>query len=106
MDGYVFGKSIFYFFQRFECCTTLIFKELLYNKKSNFTSISKSVLTYINITVTNISNNVIKQCYGIIKTFKILVIVEKKQFSRTNILISDRSVTLNKQTLFDSRIYL
>ena len=36
MDDYVFDKSIFYFIQRFECYTTLIVKELLYNKKSNF----------------------------------------------------------------------
>ena len=36
-----------------------------------------------------------------IKTFKVLVIVKKKQFSRTNILIYDRSVTFNKQAFFD-----
>ena len=36
LDDYVFDKSIFYFIQRFECYTTLIVKELLYNKKSNF----------------------------------------------------------------------
>ena len=47
-------------------------------KNQIFTSISKSVVTYINITVTNISNNIIKQYYGIIKTFKVLVIVAKK----------------------------
>ena len=34
-----------------------------------------------------ISNNIIKQYYCIIKAFKVLVIVQKKQFSRTNILI-------------------
>ena len=56
-------------------------------KNQIFTSISKNVVTYINITVTNISNNIIKQYSGIIKTFKVVVIVEKKQFSRTNILI-------------------
>ena len=33
--------------------------------------------------------------------FKFLVIVKKKQFSRTNILISDTSITLNKQAFFD-----
>ena len=38
--------------QRFDCYTTLIVKELLGNKKINiFTSISKSVVTYITITV-------------------------------------------------------
>ena len=56
-------------------------------KNQIFTSISKSVVTYRNITVINISNNIIKQYYGIIKTFKALVIDKKKQFSRTNILI-------------------
>ena len=86
--------------QRFECYTTLIVKELLYNYKF-FTSISKSVVTYITITVNNISNNTIKQYYGIIKTFKVLVIVKKEQFSRTNILIYDRSITLNEQAFFD-----
>ena len=66
----------FIIFQRFECYTTIIVKELLYNNKINFfTSISKSVIT---ITVTNISNNIIKQNCGIIKTFKILVLVKKK----------------------------
>ena len=86
MDDYVFDKSIFYFFQRFACYTAVTVKELLFNKKSNFTSISKSVVTYINITVTNMSDNVLKQCYGIIKTFKVLVIVKKKKISRTNTL--------------------
>ena len=101
MDDYVFDKSIFCFIQRFEFYTTLIVKELLYNKNQFFTSISKSVVTYINITVTNISNNIIKQYYGMIKMFKVLVIVRKKQFSRTNIFIQDRSIMLNKQAFFD-----
>ena len=87
MDDYFFDKSIFYFIQRFECYTAVIVKELLYNKKSNFYFYFKSVVTYINITVTNISNNIIKRYYGIIKTLKVLVIIKKKQFSRTNILI-------------------
>ena len=51
-----------------------------------FTSIS-SVVTSIPITVTNISNSIIKQYYDIIKMFKVLVIVKKKQFSITSILI-------------------
>ena len=56
--------------------------------KVNFvTSISKSVVIYITITVTNIPNNIIKQYYGTIETFKVLVIAKKKQLSRTNILI-------------------
>ena len=78
----------FFIFERFEFYTTLIVKDLLYNSKINFfTSILQSVVTYITIVVTNISSNIIKQYYGIIKTFKVLVIVKKKQFSRTNILI-------------------
>ena len=71
------------------------------NKIKFFTSISESVVTCINVAVTNISNNIIEHYYGIIKTFKVLVIVKKEQFSRTNILILDRSVTFNKQTFFD-----
>ena len=70
-------------------------------KNQILTCISKSVVTYINITVTNISNNIIKQYYGIIKTLKVLVIVKKKQFSRTNSFIYVRSITLNKQAFFD-----
>ena len=45
------------------------------------------LVTYINITETKISNYIIKQYYGLIKTFKVLVIVKKKQFSGTNILL-------------------
>ena len=83
-----FSTNSYFIFQLFEYHTTLIVKKLLYNKKSIFfTSISKSVVIYITITVTNIPNNIIKQYYGIIKAFKVLVFVKKKQFSRTNILI-------------------
>ena len=54
----------------------MIVKELICNNKIKlFTSISESVIT---ITVTNIPNNIIKQNYGTIKTFKVLVIVKKK----------------------------
>ena len=48
-----------------------------------------------------ISNNITKQYYGIIKTFKVLIIVIRKQFSQANILIQNRSITLNRQTFFD-----
>ena len=82
MDDYFFDKSIFYFIQRFECYTTLIVKRLLYNKKSSFYFYFKKCGN-----VTNTSNNIIKQYYGIIKTFKVLVIVKKKEFNRINILI-------------------
>ena len=82
MDDYVFGKSIFFIsFQRFECYTTFIVKELLYvNKIKFFTSISKSKKCR---KLHNFDRNQhiklhIKQYYGIIKTFKVLVIVEKE----------------------------
>ena len=102
MDDYVFDKSIFHFiFQHFESYTILIVKEMLYNKNQSSTSISENVVTYINITVTNISNNMLKQYYGMIKTSKVLVIVEKKQFIKTNSLIQNRSITLTKQAFFD-----
>ena len=84
-----FSTNPYFIFQRFKCYTTFIVKELLQNKKPNFfTSISKTFITYITKTITNISNNnTIKQYYDIIKLFKVLVIVKKKQFSKTNILI-------------------
>ena len=51
--------------------------------------------------MTGISNNITKQYYGIIKTFKVLIIVTRKQFSQANILIQNKSITLNRQTFFD-----
>ena len=89
MDDYVFEKSIFYFIQRFVCYTTLIVKELHYNKKSYFYFYFKK---YRNLHKYNRNQhikyqNIIKQCYGIIKKFKVLVILKKKQFSRTNTFI-------------------
>ena len=98
----VFDKSIFYLFSDVlsviphslsRNCFTLI--------KSNFLLISKGVITYITLTGTIISNNIIKKYHGIIKTFKVLVIVKRKQFSRINILIQNRSITLNKQLFFE-----
>ena len=83
-----FSTNPYFIFQRFKCYTTFIVKELLQNKKPNFfTSISKIFITYITKTITNISNNTIKQYYYIIKLFEVLVIVKNKQFSKTNILI-------------------
>ena len=52
-----------------------------------FTSHSKNVITYITLTVINMLNNKTKQYYCITEMFKALVIVKKKKFSRTNILI-------------------
>ena len=87
MDDYVFDKSISYFIQRFERYTSFIVKELLNNKNQFLTSISKTFKTNINLIVTNISNNIIKQCRGIMKPFEVLVIIKKKQFSRLNFVI-------------------
>ena len=83
-----FSTNPYFIFQHFKCYTTFIVKELLQNKKPNFfTSISKIFITYITKTITNISNNTIKQYYDIIKLFEVLVIAKNKQFSKTNILI-------------------
>ena len=83
-----FSTNPYFIFQHFKCYTTFIVKELLQNKKPNFfTSISKIFITYITKTITNISNNTIKQYYDKIKLFEVLVIAKNKQFSKTNILI-------------------
>ena len=108
MDDYVFDKSTFFIiFQRFECYATLIVKELLcINKIEFFTSLSKSAVTHITLIVTNVSNNIIKQYYGVIKTFKVLVFVKKKQFSRTNILFrTGLSCLISKLSLIQGYIY-
>ena len=109
-----FSKNpYFVIFQRFECYTTLIVKELLYNNKIKFfTSTSKSVVTYLTIAVTNISNHIIKQHYGIKKSFKVLVIVKKKQlrlatgipnYKLANFLVPKlSSITFNDFTVRDS----
>ena len=83
-----FSTNQHFIFQRFECYTTLIVQELPYNKKSQIIYFYFiKCRTYITITVTNISSNIMKQYYDIIKLFKVLVIIKKKQFSRTNIRI-------------------
>ena len=82
----ILPNPYFFYFPTFRVLYYTHCQGTAYNKKF-FTSISKSVVTYITITVTNISNNTIKQYYGTIKTFKVLVIAKKQQFSRTNILI-------------------
>ena len=40
-----------------------------------FTAISKNAVAYITLIETNISNNIIKQCYDIMKTLKVLITV-------------------------------
>ena len=49
-----------------------------------FTSISKIVLTYITIAVANISNNIIKQYYGIIKNVQSSSYCQKEKRKRMN----------------------
>ena len=101
-------NSYFIILQRFESYITLIVKELLYiNKIKLFTSISNSVVTYITLTVTNISNNIIKQYYGITKMFKVLVIVKKKYILAELIFLfrTGLSCLISKLSLI-SRIYL
>ena len=93
--------------QLFECYTTLIVKELPCNKKiKSFTSISKTFITYITITVANISNNIIKPYYGIIKLFQVLIIVKKKK-SLAELLFSFGAVLsrLIRKLSLISRIY-
>ena len=70
-----------------------------------FTATSKSVITEITFTVTDISNK-IKQYYDIIKTFKVLIIFEKKQFSTTNILIQNKSCNISMQQWAQMELFL
>ena len=80
--------TIFYYFPTFRVLYYAHRQGTAYSDKIKFfPSISKSVITYITIAATNISNNIIKQYHGIIKALKVLVIVKKKQFRRTNVLI-------------------
>ena len=108
----VFHKPIFYLFYFISNMSSVILHSQSRNcfiliKSFFYATKSKSVVTYMTLIITNISNNIIKQYYGIIKAFKLLVIVKKKQFSRTNILIQDRSIMLNKQSFFDlSNIFM
>ena len=86
-----FPQIHFYLSSNVSSAATFIVKVVLYfNNFFFFTPISKSVITYITLTQTCILNNIIKQHYGTAKTRKnkkILVIIKKKQFNRTNILI-------------------
>ena len=91
-------------FSNVSSVTALIANDLRYiDKIQFFTAISKSILTYITLTVDNISKYqiTIKQYCHMIKTSKVLIFIKKKQPSRINILISNRSITLNEQDFFD-----
>ena len=94
IDGYVFNTPTFPVL-----VTKLIIKELFCNTIHVFNTISKTFMRQI--AATNMWNNIIKQYYGIIETIKVLVIVKNKQFSRTNILIQNVSITSNEQVFFD-----
>ena len=50
---------------------------MLYYTKCQGISFSKKVITYINLTVSNVPNDIIKQYYSIIKAIKVLVIAKK-----------------------------
>ena len=70
MNDYVFGNSIFYYFPTVRVLYYTHGQGTALQQKIKFlNTISKSVVTYITITVTNISNNIIKQYYGTIKKF-------------------------------------
>ena len=88
------ANPYFIYFSTFRVFTLTI-KELIYINKINFFyfyfkkyhnlhNFNRNL--YIIRNIIEITN-IIKQHYGIIKTFKVLVFVKKKQFSRTNILI-------------------
>ena len=108
IDDYIFDKSIFYLFSN---VLSVIMHSLSRNNftltKSNFfTSISKSVITYITLTVTNISNNMIKQYYGIVKTFKALVIVKRNSLAELIFLFRTGLSRLISKLYLVSKLYL
>ena len=57
IDDYVFDKLVFHLLQLFECYYTHCQGILYINKIQFFTVISKSVISYTTLTVTNMSNN-------------------------------------------------
>ena len=71
-----------------------------------FTTISKSVVTYITITLTNISNSIIKQYYDIIKLFKVLVVIKKNSLAELIFLFRTGLPCLLSKLSLISRIYL
>lgn len=86
---------------------TLIVKELPCIKKIQFwTTISKNVVYYITLTVTDISNNVTKQNSNEIKIFKVLIIVQKEQFRGTNPFLQTSLSRLISKLFLNSRTYL
>ena len=108
IDYYIFDKSILYLFSN---VLSVIMHSSSRNNftltKSNFfTSISKSVITYITLTVTNISNNMIKQYYGIVKTFKALVIVKRNSLAELIFLFRTGLSRLISKLYLVSKLYL
>ena len=106
IDDFVFHKFILLIFQ-VSGVTTGIVKELLFINKIHFFYCSfKKCRNFQTLTLTDISNNITKQYYGIIKTFNVLIMVKKKQLSRTNIFIQNRSSPLVSKLSLISRTYL
>ena len=72
-----FSTIPYFIYKRFKCDTNSLSRNCVTIKIYFFSSVSKSFVTYVTIAETNISNNIIKQYYDIIKLFKVLVIVKK-----------------------------
>ena len=94
MGDYVFDKSIFYFFQSF--CTHC----------QGFANNPILLLFQLVITVTNISNYIIKQYYSIIKTLKGLVLSKRNSLAELIFLFSTGISRLMNKISLISRIYL
>ena len=106
VDDYVLDKSIIYLFSNVSSFTRHSSKCFALVKSYFFTSISKSFVTYITSTVTNISNNIMKQNYGIRKTFKVKVIVKKKNLTEILFLFRTGLSLLISMLSSIARIYL
>ena len=101
-----FLANSYFIFQRLECYTTLIVKELLYNKNQMFYFYFKKCRAYITVTVTNISNSIIKQYYVVIKLLRVLLILKKNSLAELIFLLrTGLSRLINKLSLI-SRICL
>ena len=101
-----FLANSYFIFQRLECYTTLIVKELLYNKNQMFYFYFKKCRAYITVTVTNISNSIIKQYYVVIKLLRVLLILKKNSLAELIFLFrTGLSRLINKLSLI-SRICL
>ena len=101
----IYNDDYFSLYPNVLSVATLIVKELPCIKKIQFwTTISKNV--NITLTVTDISNNVTKQNYNVIKTFKVLIIAKKEQFRGTNLFVQISLSRLISKLFLNSRTYL